>query len=332
MCVLWAVLVLTSIAGCGASQARLHDRDRGLDDRPISKHVAREPLQGQLLSAMRLLQNGQHEDAQKAFLAHLGKHQDSALSHYHLGLIAMDADEFETARRHLSEAARIEPHLFGAAGNLGVLYLRSGESLAALRILRKAVAKVPKEARLRNNLANALMARGHWSAAVTNYRAAIRLAPGHATILYNTALALHQRHLDHEALKLLDETLMYRPGFALARALRVSCLLAMGHTAEAVTAARHSLQLLAETAELYVALGHALIASGARSEGIEALQDAVDLDHSSSLVLLAHGEALDDAGAKTAAVQAYQRYMQLKTRRPDDTRRIRRRLKHLKDR
>ncbi len=324
----WSLLLLVLLS-CGGDRKLLLDRDRGLTDRPLLPGVAREPMHGQLLEGMLHIRKGELGAAIQALQAHLKTKPDSALAHYHLGLIHMDEDRFEQARVHLSRTQALDPMIFGAAGNLGILYMRNGEEVAAMRSLRQAARVAPKDNRVRNNLGNALARRGLWSEAASNYQAALKGTPGHATLMYNLALALHLRHQNKKALALMTEALMYRPGFALGRALRVVTLQALGRLPEAVAAARDNLEKVTPTAELHVVLGRALLAQGDTEGGLEALRQALELESDNPVANLALAEVMDATGKRPEAAALYKRFLKSKAYRFEDGLRVRRRLRQI---
>ena len=56
-----ALLVLACLAlawACGAAKTKLYDRDIGLSDAPLGRHIAREPLEGELLDGWNSLRKG----------------------------------------------------------------------------------------------------------------------------------------------------------------------------------------------------------------------------------------------------------------------------------
>jgi Flp pilus assembly protein TadD len=122
---------------------------------------------------------------------------------------------------------------------------------------------------------------------------------------------------------------MYRPGFALARALRVATLQALGRLPEAIAAARDSLEKVPPVAELHVVLGRALLASGQTAEALESLRSAVELEDDNPVAILALAEALDATGKRPKAAELYRSYLKFPARRFEDGLRIRRRLRKI---
>ncbi len=322
-----ATLLLT--AACGGNK-HLYDRDRALEDQPMGSEARPEVLEGDLLVGVRALSDGKIESAHTALTRHVADHADSPLGHYHLGLVAMEREDWNEARVRFEQALKLAPELYGAASNLGVVFMRTGEDAAALRYLRRAQAMAPVDPRVVCNLGAALLRRGLWTEAIQTYAEAYKLAPGHATVIYDYALALTWRQEWQRALTLVEEALQYRAGFALARALRVVCLQGMGKLDAALAYARLSLEEVEPVAELHIAHGRVLLARGQVSQGVAALQEAVELDPGSPLALMSLAEALDVSGRREDAVFLYRRYLEQHDRSFEDSRRVRDRLKQLK--
>lgn len=322
-------LALALAWACGPKRQQLYDRDIGLSDAPVGRQIDREPLEGDLLNGWNALRAGKLAAAQAQLERHLKGNPKSAAAHYHLGLIHMDERRFAQARRHLRRAAELEPNLYGAWSNLGVLFLRNAEVIAAMKAFEKALAIAPDDARVLNNLGNAWLQRGRWSSALDAYERALKIAGEHGTTLYNKALALTYRYEYAEARAILEQVLSIRPGFALARALRVACLQGEGLLAKAEAAGRKDLTLVEPTPDNHVVLGRVLLAAGKVEAGLEQLEAAVDLDKGHAIAVMSWAEALDAAGRKSEAKHWYGRYLKLEDRLFEDSRRIRRRLKAL---
>ncbi|GEM_PF-2657442 len=322
--------LLLWIGSCAKAKPKLFDRDRAMSAAPIAKQHRSELIDGSLLDGLNKLRTGDLDAAKAAFIDHLKDHPKSALSHYHLGLVAMDQERFDPARTHFEKALRLQPQMYGAMANLGVLYLDNGEEAAALRRLEEAESVAPNDARVLVNLGNAQLRRGLWSEANESYAEASKIVSGHASLMYNQAVALCARHRYDKALKLLDEAVMHRPGFQLGRALRIVCLQGLGRVKEAVAEARKNLLELDASSDLELVLGRALLADGKIDKGIEALRRAVKLDGTDPNALLGLGEALDATGRKVEAIQMYERFLKVKLRAFEDSRRVRKRLRSLR--
>ena len=320
---------LAVLVACGGAGALLYDEDRATSNAPLGSGVEAEPLRDGLADGQRALREGDVAAAKRHLQAYVQKEPKSWTAHYHLGLIHMEAGEFDLSRAHLERAVALQPALYGGWSNLGVLFMEHGEEQAALSALEQAHKVAPKDVRVLVNLGNARLRRGQWSDAIDAYNAALREAPNHASALYNLGLAYTTRHRWAQALDAVDKSLVYRPGYAQARALRVVVLSHVGRVADAIVEGEADLERIRPQVENHVALGRALLLAGRKADAIERLREAATLEPSSPLARMTLGEVLDATGDKPGAIVQYEAYLKLPKRRFEDARRLRRRLREL---
>ena len=315
---------------CGPKGAQLFDQDVDLSNAPVAPGVDREPLGGHLASACEDRRRGELKGAKAHFIAHLRANPRSATAHYELGLLHMEAKRWDRARWRFERAFELDSNLFGALSNLGVIGLQTREQIAAVKALEKAIALVPADPRVLNNLANAWLRRGRINDAIESYARARKTTPDHATMLYNEALAHLEMNDGERAVELLKLALAVRPGFALGRALRVAALHQTGRLKLATQAAQQDLELITPGPDNHLVLGRVLIAQGKVKEGMEALQRAVSLGPKHGPAVFALAEAQDARRQLSQAVALYKAYLKLPTRRFEESRQARRRLRILR--
>ena len=321
---------MTACSGATGAAGR-GDRDRGLTDAPIRGDLETEPMIGDLAVGVAAWRDDELDDAEAALTRHLKKNAKSSLAKYYLGLCAMQRGQSSLARERFLEASKMNPQLHGALSNLGVLYLEAGEDIAALNVLLKAREIAPDDPRVQANLGAALLKRGLWSEAVEAYKQANKLAPAHGTLQYDLALAYMARQEWQLALDALELGLQVRPKFALALAAKVVCLQGLGRLDEALEAAHFAIDEGEPLADNYIVLARVLIAKGAAADAERALNKALKLSPENANAQLDLAELLDARGDKPDAIEWYQKFLKNKTPLPEDTRRVRERLKVLKE-
>lgn len=330
------VVLLTGCAvlltGCsGASANTRADRDRGLSDAPIRGDLETEPMIGDLALGVANFKDEELDEAEPAFQRHLKKNPKSALAYYYLGLIAMQKGQTAPARKNFQKAVELNPQIHGAFSNLGVLYLEAGEDIAALKVLLQARELAPDDPRVLANVAAAMLRRGLWTEAVEAYKLANKLAPAHGTLQYDLALAYMLRQEWQLALDALELSLQVRPKFALAHAAKVASLQGLGKLREADTAAHAALDECEPLADNYLVLARVLMAEGATGDAQDALEKALKLGPDNANVQLALAELLDARGQKAESIKWYETFLKNKKPLQEDTRRVRDRLRVLKE-
>lgn len=331
------ILVLSATSACGGNSASTRaDRDRGLPDAPVRGDLETEPMVGDLAVGIAAWRDEETAEAEAALNRHLKKNPRSSLAWYYAGLCAMekrgtDKTAVVAARKAFQKAADLNPQLHGALSNLGVLFLEAGEDIAALKVLQQARETSPDDPRILANLGVAYLRRGLWTEAVESYKLAVKVAPGHGTLQYDLGVAYAMRHEWALALEAAEQALLVRPRFALAHALRVAALQGLGKLQDARAVGTSALDECDPLADNHLVLARALMALGAADDAQEQLELAIKVDADNANVQLAAGEFADARGKREQAIKWYEAFLKNKKPLLEDTRRIRERLRILKE-
>jgi serine/threonine-protein kinase len=197
----------------------------------------------------------------------------SAAAHNNLGLIAKVAGLWDKAEVHFRLALQLDPGSSPAHCNLGFLSSGEGHMAEAIEHLREAARLDSGFALARYYLGMALVCQPPFDIAYANHQSALRDDPTNkpaydmayhaayvnAVFNYQTAIGFDPRwapsqnvlgprsHLRlADALKEFDRALETDPRLIVAEAARGQAFLAQGRLTEALTATRHSLDVLAE--------------------------------------------------------------------------------------
>lgn len=136
---------------------------------------------------------------------------DAARRVLETGHQAWTGQKTEDAAAAFATAARLNPTLTAAHGNLGVALRRLGRPEAAVASYARALALAPDDAGILSNLGNALRELGRLEAAETALRRAVALDPRNFSFLYNLALLLRDRRKHTEALALMERLVAANP-------------------------------------------------------------------------------------------------------------------------
>ena len=174
--------------------------------------------------------------------------------------------KLEAAHEYL-QTLRLQPDLFEAAFNLGVLFQELGQSDQAVSCYRHALHCKPDLAPAWGNLGVALRDTDQGTEAVASFRQSLRLQPGEPNVLNNLGNALLAQQRYAEAIACFREGLLgatANPGIHLnlGNALRAS-----GRVDEAVQSLRHALELRPDFAEAHWDLAFALLLQGDFTQG-----------------------------------------------------------------
>jgi Flp pilus assembly protein TadD len=132
---------------------------------------------------VKALQAGDLASAKAAFEAALAKNEKDAEALFYLGVVLDKGGDRAGAEKKYVEALGVKPDLEEATANLAALYVESEKFDEAVKLLRPAVAKHPKDAALRTNLALALAGKGDKDGARKAFEDAEKLAPNDAMLL-----------------------------------------------------------------------------------------------------------------------------------------------------
>ncbi|MEQ1727515.1 MAG: tetratricopeptide repeat protein [Vicinamibacterales bacterium] len=189
-----------------ASKTRLEDiaaYTRVLESDP------RNPLRHDAV-AMLYLQDGRPQDAVSHFRASLRLNNDSAPTHYNLGLALSMLRQYPEATREYEAAVRIDPNHAEAHNNLGAMLHVAGRLDDAAPHYRRAFELRPENAEARSNLGRLLLLQGKAAEAASQFEQALVVHPESVSAL--TGLAWIRATSSNASLR--------RPGQAVALAER----------------------------------------------------------------------------------------------------------------
>ncbi len=138
--------------------------------------------------------------------------EENAAALTNLGLVAIQKDDYEGARRWLGAALRIDPGFVDALGNMGAMYAKQKNYAAAIDQYSKIVSIVPRNVKALGNMARAFTNLGNHVQAEIFLRRVVELEP--ASPDYRISLAQTQQMLGktQEALENYEAVPRLRPG------------------------------------------------------------------------------------------------------------------------
>jgi tetratricopeptide (TPR) repeat protein len=209
---LWVQLVPLRNEDVGLLGADIARKTRAEDIAAYTRVLAtdpKNPLRHDAV-AMLYLQDGQPEEALPHFRESLRLNNESAPSHYNLGLALSMLRQYPDATREFEMAVRLDPGHADAHNNLGAMLHVAGHLDEAAVHYRKAIELRPDNGQARANLGRLLMLQGDASAAAAQFEQGLSTQPDSVASL--TGLAWIRATA--------ADTTLRRPGQAVALAER----------------------------------------------------------------------------------------------------------------
>jgi tetratricopeptide (TPR) repeat protein len=138
----------------------------------VLKSDPRNPLRHDAV-AMLYLQDGRTEDAIAEFRESLRLNDESAPTHYNLGLALSMQRQYPAAMAEFETTVRLDSTHAEAQNNLGAMLHVAGRLDEAAMHYRRAIELRPENAEARANLGRVLMLQGHTSEAATEFTSAL---------------------------------------------------------------------------------------------------------------------------------------------------------------
>jgi len=206
------------------------------------------------------------------------------------------------------EILQAEPKHFDALHMLGVVYLQSGRTAEALRLITKAVTLNPTATAL-NNQGNALQALERYEDALASYDKAVTAKPDYTEALKNRIAMLQALHRHSEAIAANDALIAVNPGNAEAYTNRGVSQHALGHYGEALASYEKALALNPRLAAALNNRGDALRMLGRLDEALESYARAVAIDPNLTQAVINSAGTLRALRRYDEALKAYDRVL-----------------------
>jgi predicted O-linked N-acetylglucosamine transferase (SPINDLY family) len=237
-----------------------------------------------------------------------------------LGILAMQAGDWNRAIELLGQAVAAGPGVAQYHHNLGEAYLGSGQWDEAIACAHRAIGLKPDLAESHISLSAALHRSGRYEEAAAAAQQSIVLRPGSAEAYNNLGVALLKLGRALAAIAALRSALALRPDLAEAETTLGDALRIQGRLDEAIVAHRHAIELKPDHGQAHYNLGVALFAKGQTDEAIGCLRRALSLDPGFIDAEILLGTALAWEGQTSEARAALERALAI---RPSDALRVR---------
>lgn len=215
------------------------------------------------------------------------------------GMDAIQAQDFEQAKRLLSEARTASPKDPQAAFYLGVALQNLGDTTAAAKEYEAALALDPKLAEASVNLSAMFLEQNNADRALEVVDAGLKSAPKHPDLLLNRALALETAGKNDEAVKAYGAAVAAKPDNVELRLAYADMLSSAGQSGPALEQVKKAAET--DDPKLLAAAAHLFGRLKAPADCVGALDRALKLAPSADLQVrrgVCRNGAGDKAGAK----------------------------------
>jgi choline-sulfatase len=128
----------------GIDYLHLNHLDKAIEAMTQASRINPTDVNNLLNLGMAYLRLGRVDDAEKAFRAITAQNDRYAPAHNGLGLVAVEREDTETARREFEKALEINPDDLNSLLDLGILYQKTANTEQALHYLQMFLSKAPR--------------------------------------------------------------------------------------------------------------------------------------------------------------------------------------------
>ena len=265
-------------------------------------------------------------------------HPQSAVIQLELGRAAVAAGRDRAALAAFERAVQLEPDLadawrelsgeFAARGDVAMCdatyaryeqlapadnHLRDAQEAfatrrfaAAVSLLRRELARSPRDVAAMCLLAEVLTAQEDYQEAARILTACLELAPGCGRARFDFALVLHSQQKPGPMLPLIERLLVQEPASLPYRSLKASALTLLGQTDQSIEVLAALLAEHPTNEHLWMNYGHALRAAGRNADAIEAYRHSIRVrpEHGEAYFSLANLKTFRFEAAEVAVMRA----------------------------
>lgn len=219
--------------------------------------------------------------------------------------------KLDDARQQFAVIEKIEPENVLAKEGLADIALAEGRHDAALTLLRQAAESAPLDPRYLAKAGTIQLQRGNEAEGVKLLRSALEIDPGYLPAFAQLAAIHLAKNQYVEAEKLYRDAADYTPDDAAAQADHGRLLAIVHKWEESAQRYRRAADLQPDKPEYWVGRAQALQALDRHAEALEVLTAAQNLHPASAEIFFAMGDSYRSLGKNAEAVSAYKKFLEL---------------------
>ncbi len=256
------------------------------------------------------MQAGRHLEAQLCCQQALALDPDHADTLHLMGLLSLDARQYDHALEWISRAIRQEPKAVYLT-SLGSTLVNKGRSDEALHAFDKAVQLNPLDADMWRNLGAVLIEVKRPADAILSFQHALKLDPRHWDAANRVAHLLYQSERFEEALSCFNLCDKLQPDHFQTLSMRALALQKLGRLDEALADSERALALDPANPEACGNIGNVLMSSGRIEEALSWFDRSLELRPNSPATLMNKAIALAATHRFAEALSWYDRSLEL---------------------
>jgi len=258
-----------------------------------------------IATAAQYRKDGRLDQARALYEQVLERQKDHPDALHNLGLMAYEAQDWDTARTYIKRAIIAHPRVPEFYNTFGVVLAAAGLIDKALLAYTQATTLRPTYTDAYNNMALAVSLQGQHLKAIEYLKQALKLCPDSAVTYYNLANTLCHLNSDHEAIDHYQKALRLDPNLVQAHVNLASLFQAKSRHAEAIASYKQALKRLPNHATILHDLGNALKACGDYEEAIAVFEQAISQDKEYAQAYNSLGVTYKESGQCDQAITCY---------------------------
>ena len=221
------------------------------------------------------------------------------------------AGKLRQAEQLYRQVLRQDPEQPDALHYLGVIAMQAGNFDAATELITQALQQQPQNHFAMANLGNALLQAGNPAEAIDRYRAALTIEPSMFDARRNLASALLAQNEANEALSEIKQAAEMAPQSLEVQVTLGNILQETGHVDEAIACFEGILRVRSDLAPIHVSLGSSLRKAGSRDDAIASFEKAIELAPDYAEAHHKLGTVYRDLGDKEKAATALRKALSI---------------------
>lgn len=240
-----------------------------------------------------------------------------AQSHYNLGQVLTEQEQWEEAIAAYQEAIQLQPQWVEPRQAIGEIFLKLEQWQEAISCYQQLIEIQPNIAQFHHNLGDALSKLERWEDAVSAYQKSIQLNPEFSWSYNNLGDALLKLEQWENAASAYKRAIALKPDFALSHHNLGEALTQLEKWEEAIAAYQKAIELEDSFVWSYYNLGEALSKLERKEESIAAFRHGVAINPQAPWSLYRLGELLRQQGEWEQAVSYLHQAVQLQADVPE---------------